>query len=193
MALSGQEATARLRALLDAGDYAGGTQLLARAHGNQLLGFLRRCLGDADEAQDVAQEVWIGVQQSLPRFEFGASPKTWLFRIARYKLIDHRRRPRLFATLTSSLIEGGGARGSTTLQRRQRPDAQLSIRERQDRVTAAVEALGERERELALYFICGRMTADEAAEVMELTVENVRQIKSRVLKALLAVASADPA
>jgi RNA polymerase sigma-70 factor (ECF subfamily) len=55
---------------------------------------VRHGLGDT-EAEDVTQEIVIGVARSLPQFQYDparSSFKTWLFRVARNKIADYLRK-----------------------------------------------------------------------------------------------------
>ena len=54
--------------------------------------FLARRIGNPDLAADLNQELYISVIQSLDRFRGEASFKTWLFRMARNRLSNLRRR-----------------------------------------------------------------------------------------------------
>src|SRR4051794_39479489 len=59
------------------------------------------------EADDVVQEIVIGLTRSLPKFEYDparSSFKTWLFRVARNKIMDHfRSRHSKYRSLAGSL------------------------------------------------------------------------------------------
>ena len=51
-------------------------------HADRVYGALRRFGLDADEADEVAQEVFVRAWRGLPRFEERAQFSTWLYRIA---------------------------------------------------------------------------------------------------------------
>ena len=79
-----------------AGD-AAAFERLYDAHDRSSFDFIRRCLAGADEAtaQDLHQEVWLSVARSARSFDAGkARFVTWLFTIARNKVMDHFRRAR---------------------------------------------------------------------------------------------------
>jgi RNA polymerase sigma-70 factor (ECF subfamily) len=75
-----------------AGDAAAFTRLYDR-HERAAWRFIRHRLGPAHEsaADDVLQETWISVARAAPRYEPTARFSTWLFTIARNKVIDHLR------------------------------------------------------------------------------------------------------
>jgi RNA polymerase sigma-70 factor (ECF subfamily) len=68
-----------------------------------LLRYLRVVVGD--HAEDAASETWLQVIRDLDRFrgDLGAF-RGWLFRIARHRALDLRRRPRLTAAPSLDLV-----------------------------------------------------------------------------------------
>ncbi len=52
-----------------------------------------RILGSADDAEDVAQEVFTKVWRGIKDFNHDASLKTWIYRIAVNTCLDHSRKP----------------------------------------------------------------------------------------------------
>jgi RNA polymerase sigma-70 factor (ECF subfamily) len=72
----------RVRALLRDGDRQAAATAVIEAYGPAILRYLRSLLREEDDAADAfsqwAEDVWEG----LPAFRFGASLKTWCYRIA---------------------------------------------------------------------------------------------------------------
>lgn len=62
------------------------------AYQNRVFGFVRRMVGDVDDAADVTQEVFVRAFQAFDRFDGRSSLRTWLFRIAHNLCIDRARR-----------------------------------------------------------------------------------------------------
>lgn len=65
---------------------------LYERHRGPLIAFLRSKCGDAELAADAAQDAMIEVWTSASKFSGRSSPKTWLFAIARNKLVDRLRK-----------------------------------------------------------------------------------------------------
>ena len=61
-------------------------------YGDEVYQYVRFTLGEATEAEDVVQDVFLEVLRAWPRFRGLSSEKTWLWSIARHRLIDHLRR-----------------------------------------------------------------------------------------------------
>ncbi|MFZ4507494.1 MAG: sigma-70 family RNA polymerase sigma factor [Fimbriimonas sp.] len=65
---------------------------LVDAYQARVLGFVRRMVRNAEEADDVTQEVFIRAFQSFERFDGRAPVRTWLFRIAYNLCVDRSRK-----------------------------------------------------------------------------------------------------
>jgi len=86
--------TSRLVLRLQSGEEGAFDELYER-HVARIYGYLRVALGDAYEAEDATQEVFIRVLEALPRFVVRDVPfRVWLFRIVRNYTINHIERQR---------------------------------------------------------------------------------------------------
>ncbi len=74
------EADAELVVRLQAGDETAFAELVERYHG-PLLRLARAFVPSRAVAEEVVQDVWLGVVRGIERFEGRSSLKTWLFRI----------------------------------------------------------------------------------------------------------------
>ncbi len=72
------------------GDVAAFNRILA-LHEGMVFSLAARLLGDAEEARDVAQEVFLLVYRRLSRFEGRSSLKTWIYRIVVNQCHNRRR------------------------------------------------------------------------------------------------------
>ena len=66
---------------------------LIGAYYDEIYRFVYRQVGHREDAMDLTQTIFLAVLRALPPFDPGkASFRTWLYRIAANKVIDHRRR-----------------------------------------------------------------------------------------------------
>src|ERR1700733_16156741 len=72
------------------GDNSAFDELMGR-YKRPVVNFIFRMLGNADDADDVAQEVFVRVYQKLHTYRPGTKFSTWLFALARNAAIDHLR------------------------------------------------------------------------------------------------------
>jgi RNA polymerase sigma-70 factor, ECF subfamily len=66
----------------------------------------RHMLGNAHDAEDAAQDVFLKAYQAFPKFQPNASLYTWLYRIATNTCIDFKKKP-VFESLFGDSGEGG--------------------------------------------------------------------------------------
>lgn len=142
-----------------------------------MLALARRMLGDAGEAEDVAQEVFVRAWKQAPRWAPGAGKfDTWMHRVALNLCYDRLRR----------------RREHPMAEPPERPDPSASAEQGladQDlsrRVEAAVAALPERQREAVVLCHYQELTNIEAAELMGVSVEALESLLSRGRRGLRA-------
>ena len=81
-------------ALIRAGDEAS-FETLVRAHSSRIISLAWRLVGNREDAEDIAQEAFIRLHQSLASFRGDSSVSTWLYRTVTRLTIDHQRRQKL--------------------------------------------------------------------------------------------------
>lgn len=164
------------------GDEAAWRELVAR-HTRRVFGVAYRFTGRVDEAEDLTQEVFVKVYESLDRFReaAGAFP-TWLVTVARNQAIDHyrrRRQERLRTTDDPAVLDVLPAPGS---------DSPLRALERQERVSLIqrmLRALPEELRQPVILCDLEGMPYEEIASALGLPLGTV---KSRINRGRLELA-----
>jgi RNA polymerase sigma factor (sigma-70 family) len=141
----------------------------------RLMSLAQRMLGDAAEAEDVAQDAFLRVWKQAPRWRPGqAKFDTWLHRVALNLCYDRLRRRREIAMETPpEQIDPGPA-----------PDRGLAARETATRVSAALSALPDRQREAIVLCHYQELGNIEAAAVMGVSVEALESLLGRGRRAL---------
>ncbi len=161
------------RLLIDARD--GDSGALERFVGETQADVWKLCryLGDARDADDLAQEVYERAIRSLHRYRAEGPARGWLLTIARRVCVDHtrraQRRRRRDAAVFNNVVAGGGIGTLTSI------DAA-------DRVALddVLDDLGEDRREAFVLTQVLGLHYDEAAEVLGCPVGTIR---SRVARA----------
>ena len=72
---------------------------------DKIYNLCRHMLGNANDAEDAAQDVFLKAYQALPKFQPEASLYTWLYRIATNTCIDYKKKP-IFESLFGDSGEG---------------------------------------------------------------------------------------
>lgn len=157
-----------LLAAFAAGDASAFAELYAR-HERPVFRFLRRSLGSDAVAEDLLQEVWMAVLRNAAVFEPRARFTTWLYTIARTRLIDHWRAQRDTVSLdeaandpldaTPALID------TLAADPEDGPDAQAMRRAQARAFMTAVEQLPAAQREAFLLHAEAGMTVEEVARL----------------------------
>ncbi len=158
------------------GDPAAIQAMVARKLPRMLM-LAQRMLGDAAEAEDVAQEVMLKAWKQAPRWTPGqARFDTWLHRVGLNLCYDRLRRRREIATDSppERADEGPG------------PDRGLLAMETGARVDRALARLPERQREAIILCHYQELGNIEAARLMQISVEALESLLSRGRRALRA-------
>lgn len=102
--------------------------LIVRRHQEPLYRFIRRYVGDADEAYDLLQETFVSAWQALGRYDSSRPAATWLRRIALNKCRDwgRRRAVRRFFYGAASLDGSPAADAAASVNRDRDNEATLS-------------------------------------------------------------------
>jgi RNA polymerase sigma-70 factor, ECF subfamily len=127
------------------------------------------------EGEDLASEVWLDVARGLPRFEGDESGfRSWVFTIARRRLVDFRRRR--------------ARRRSDRLaldQLAERPDPQDAFSTVETGgVLACLAALSREQAEIVLLRVLGGLDSNEVAAVTGKKPGTVRVLQKRALERL---------
>jgi len=140
--------------------------LLFERYERPVFRFLRRSLGDHATADDLLQEVWLAVVRNAAGYVPRAKFTTWLFTIARSKLIDHWR-----ATMPMTSLDEEAANDpdesrldSIPAAASEQPEVQAMSRAQAQAFLAAVEALPAVQREAFLLHVEGDLTVEEVAQ-----------------------------
>lgn len=145
-------------------------------YADRLFRFVRFRLGSVEDAEDVAQRVFLRMIEALPRYESRGTPfGAWLFRIARNAVVDHRRTSRAHEPLEGAGDAPSMARGPEELA--------ITVSE-MERVTAALADLTEEQRDVIVYRFFAELSPREIAKVLGRREGTIRATQFRALGAL---------
>ena len=143
-----------------------------RRYKHPVLNFIFRMLGNAHDADDVAQDVFVRVYQNLDTYRAGMKFSTWLFALARNAAIDRLRwRSRHQAGPIESVPEIVASSGTAE---------DVNAREIGDQIAAAVAKLPEDQRTAIVLSEYHGMSYAEIAGVMRCSEKSV---ESRLYRA----------
>jgi RNA polymerase sigma-70 factor (ECF subfamily) len=149
---------------------------LMRRYKRPLINFVFRMLGNAEDADDVAQDVFIRVYQRLDTYQPETKFSTWLFALARHAAIDHLRwRARHPTGSMESAPEIAASSGTAE---------EVGAREIGEQIAAAVAKLPEDQRTAIVLSEYHGMSYAEIAAVMRCSEKSVESRLYRAKQAL---------
>jgi RNA polymerase sigma-70 factor (ECF subfamily) len=169
-----------------AGGDAEAFAVVVEHHQERLLRLCRRLLGDAEEARDAAQEVFLKAYRGAAGYEPRGQVYTWLYRIAVNHCLNRLRRRRVVRFLPWSGAAGGEAADAEAPpfdppSEAPGPEDELAARQRWRRVRRAVAVLPDNQRAVLVLVRWEGLSYREAAEVLGIS---VGAVESRLVRAM---------
>jgi RNA polymerase sigma-70 factor (ECF subfamily) len=165
-------------------DSAAAFEELMLRYQNRLVTVLEHLVGGRDQAEDLAQEVFLRVYRSRKRYVPGAKFSTWLFTIANNVAANARRTRSRRREVSLSVSDGSSSDGNRLDQLAQAasglmPARQLDKAEMRDIIRVAIESLNERQRMAVLLSKFENMSYADIADSMEMSQEAIKSLLSR--------------
>lgn len=135
---------------------------------------------NSEDAQDVAQEVFIQVYRSIDQFKGDARLSTWIYRITTTKALDHirsRRRKKRFAFITS--LFGPNDELVHEPVDFQHPGVALDRKEQAALLFRMIDQLPENQKVAFTLHKSEELSYQEIADVMKLSVSAVESLLFR--------------
>ena len=157
---------------------------LVSRYQNRLVTVLHHLVGHRDQAEDLAQEVFMRVFRARHRYRPGSRFSTWLFTIANNMASNARRTlaRRREIQLKPADSQASSAWGLEELAKAasgQMPARQLDKAEMSEIIQLAMQSLNERQRMAVLLCKFEGMSYAEIAESMELSPQAIKSLLSR--------------
>jgi RNA polymerase sigma-70 factor, ECF subfamily len=154
---------------------------LVRSHHRGVVQVIYRMCGDAELAQDAAQEAFIRAWTHLPTFRPGTNLRSWLYRIAINAAVDFLRRESKISNMDFEILAMPDPQAG--------PESELLQKERTQAVQAAILGLSEASRSVLVLREYGGLTYQEIAATLDIPLGTVmsrlnyarHQLKSALL------------
>jgi RNA polymerase sigma-70 factor, ECF subfamily len=180
--MTSSESDVALMARVRDGDTDAFRTLIER-HQRAVINTIHRAIGDAWEAEDLAQRVFLQVYRSAKRYQPTAKFTTWLFTITRNTILnEHRRRARHAAESLEALENpantesvGWQAPDTTTPD----PAQEVAERELQTKIMETVQQLPEAQRTAVILCRYEGLSYEEIARVLGCSVSATKSLLHR--------------
>lgn len=166
-----ETADEELMLLYQQGDAAAFEILYTRHKGPVYRYVLRQCDG-RETTNELVQDIWMKLIQNHGSYKVKAKFTTWLYTIARHRLIDYYRQQgnRAF-DMDNSQLETVGA------TEYEQPDVRADLQQQLERLSVVVESLPVLQREV---FLLKEEAGMDLEEIAKLTGVNRETVKSRL-------------
>ena len=172
----------RLMLAVRGGDQSAFAELVER-YQHRLVGVMNHLVGHPQEAEDLAQEVFLRVFRTRHKYSPKAKFSTWLFTIANNLALNALRDRHRRHAVPLEPNESGplGARPEEQLARDHGATPSFGLRQAElaDRIRAALDTLNERQKMAVVLNKFEDMNYADIAEVMGLSTKAVKSLLSR--------------
>jgi RNA polymerase sigma-70 factor, ECF subfamily len=159
------------------GDHGAFRRLVER-HQNAVIGTVAKMLGNASEAEDISQQVFLRIWRHAKRYRPDAKFTTYLFTITRNLVFNESRRRSRKREVSSDEHEENSNQFIAADPERQ-PDAAILQAELQAAVDAAISALPEAQRMAVILRRYEQLSYEEIAAVLDLSVSAIKSLLFR--------------
>jgi RNA polymerase sigma-70 factor (ECF subfamily) len=187
----GQQSDSALVARCQKADITAFNEIVSRYKG-KIYNYLYRMTGNAEDAEDLTQEVFVRMYTNIGSFRAEASLSTWLFRIAGNLSVDAFRRGKKERGLSHSLdapVAGGDGDDGQSATRdvpdwSQEPETLLGRKELGAHIQAALQKLPPKLRSAVVLHDVEGLAYEEIAQTERIPLGTV---KSRIFNARVAL------
>jgi len=162
-------------------------EILVNRHKRRVINTVHRFLGRTDEAEDLAQDVFLNIYRSAARYEPQAKFTTYLYRIVVNRCINHARRgkiARFFGLESPGSERHPGAVTLEPVSTAPGPEQEAERRQTAETVNRAVLALPERQRLAVILRHYLGMDYAEIGATLSLSLPAVKSILHRGMATL---------
>jgi RNA polymerase sigma-70 factor (ECF subfamily) len=175
--LESNERDVELMGKVGAGDIRAFEELVER-HQRAVIGTVAKMLGNASDAEDIAQQVFVRIWKSAVRYEAQAKFTTWLFTITRNLVFNEVRRRQRKPTVSVDEREETTHRTVEDLQAVSTDDEMLQT-ELEEAIDRAIQGLPDKQRMAVVLRRYEEMPYEEIAAVLEMSIPAVKSLLFR--------------
>lgn len=143
---------------------------LVRMHQVMVFNIIIRIVGNKEDAEELAQDVFMKVYQALPNFKAEAKFSTWLYRIAYNTAISWTRKAKIeFSLIEDKVIDNISENVTTELEREEE-----EAKHEQQNIKETINGLKEEDKLLLNLFYYNDLSIKEISETLGINEGNVK-------------------
>lgn len=154
----------------------------------EIYAFCYRNVGNVQEAEDLAQDIFIAAFKSLPRFRFQSRFRTWLYQVSRHHIMDYWRRAYKTKNVSIDLFLNMDVLSEEMQLKEDADEESRDQGVKQDKVERILALLPESYRKVLECRFLLNYTLKETAREMDKTENNIKVIQYRAIRKATAVA-----
>lgn len=162
-----------------AGDHKAFEELVRR-YQRQVANLIYVRLGNREDVEDIAQEAFIKVYQSLSQYDFEGSFFSWLYKITMNLCVDEIRKRKVRKYLSLDFITEDNLEKSRKSKEHHTPSDEALREEKTEIIRGAINRLSKEYREAIILREYQDMTYNEIADTLQISLEAV---KTRIFRA----------
>ena len=155
-------------------------EVIVRQYQTQVYNSAYGMLGNREDAQDLAQEVFLRVWEKIQQFQFKSRFSTWLYRIVMNQCINEKNRQRRHQTFPMEMDDSQ----AWTPVHLVTPEREALLAEKQEMLQTALGQLKEDYRTVLVLREMENLSYEELAEVLNCS---LGRVKSRLHEARMAL------
>ncbi len=155
--------------------------------------FVLRSVREPAIADDVTQDLWFAVARSATTYQASAKFRTWIFTMARNRVIDLSRTAKNNLSLDEEREDGESMFSELAADSRLGPLRQLESKDTARQLIEAVETLPEEQREAFLLQAEGDMSVEDIATATQVSFETAKSRLRYARAKLKSLLTANPA
>lgn len=173
-------------------DFASGSQaafeLIFERYSSHIINFAYRFLGSRDEAEDIAQEVFLRIYKAKERYDPKRPFRPWIFSIASHLISDQKRfgkrHPKESLDVTLQDSDGNPYRNEIEDRSSAKSEELLEKQQIAHLVQKALKELPENQRQAVLLARFEDMSYEEISQTMKVSVSAVKSLLFRARESL---------
>lgn len=150
----------------------------------RVFAYVVRMTKQRELAEDIVQETFVRLAHHAARLRTDTNLRAWLFTVAHRLVISHMRAANVRRAMTSDLMSGDVMAGAHAVTPFSSPMEAVSESRTQVAIERAISALPESYREVVVLVAIEQVSLAEAAQILGLSNEAIRQRLSRARRIL---------